>query len=88
MQQLIHVKIGLTDGVYPVRKFYTEGVFKDIYEFQENANTIAWVHKRWCTPVSAPQAASDSVPCHGLQAVDSVTTDWRTSRLIPIYRGY
>lgn len=77
MQQLIHVKIGLTDGVYPVRKFYTEGVFKDIYEFQENANTIAWVHKRWCTPVSAPQAASDSVPCHGLQAVDSVTTDWR-----------
>jgi hypothetical protein len=78
MQQLIHVKIGLTDGVYPVRKFYTEGVFKDIYEFQENANTIAWVHKRWCTPVSAPQAASDSVPCHGLQAVDSVTTDWRT----------
>lgn len=42
-QQYIHVKIGLTDGVYPVRKFYTEGVFKDIYEFQENANTIAWV---------------------------------------------
>ena len=79
MQQLIHVKIGLTDGVYPVRKFYTEGVFKDIYEFQENANTIAWVHKRWCTPVSAPQAASDSVPCHGLQAAESVstTTDWR-----------
>lgn len=78
MQQLIHVKIGLTDGVYPVRKFYTEGVFKDIYEFQENANTIAWVHKRWCTPVSAPQVTSDSVPCHGLQAVDSVTTDWRS----------
>lgn len=80
MQQLIHVKIGLTDGVYPVRKFYTEGVFKDIYEYQENANTIAWVHKRWCTPVSAPQAASDSVSCHGLQAVDSVpaTTDWRS----------
>lgn len=78
MQQLIHVKIGLTDGVYPVRKFYTEGVFKDIYEYQENANTIAWVHKRWCTPVSAPQVPSGSVPCHGLQAVDSVTTDWRT----------
>ncbi len=77
-QQFIHVKIGLTDGVYPVRKFYTEGVFKDIYEYQENANTIAWVHKRWCTPVSAPQALSGSVPCHGLQAVDSVTTDWRT----------
>lgn len=78
MQQLIHVKIGLTDGIYPVRKFYTEGVFKDIYEYQENANTIAWVHKRWCTPVSTPQALSGSVPCHGLQAVDSVTTDWRT----------
>lgn len=80
MQQLIHVKIGLTDGVYPVRKFYTEGVFKDIYEYQENANTIAWVHKRWCTPVSAPQALSGSVPCHGLQAVDSLhtTTDWRS----------
>lgn len=59
MQQLIHVKIGLTDGVYPVRKFYTEGVFKDIYEFQENANTIAWVHKRWCTPVDPQQSDTD-----------------------------
>lgn len=59
MQQLIHVKIGLTDGVYPVRKFYTEGVFKDIYEYQENANTIAWVHKRWCTPVDPQQSDTD-----------------------------
>ena len=78
MQQLIHVKIGLTDGVYPVREFITTGLMHDMYEYQLDEHTIGWVHKRWCTPVSAPQALSDSVPCHGLQAVDSATADWRS----------
>lgn len=79
MSRYIHVKIGLTDGIFPVRKFITTGLMHDMYEFQQDEHTIGWVHKRWCTPVSAPQAPSSSVPCHGLQAVDSVTTttDWR-----------
>jgi len=79
-QQFIHVKIGLTDGIYPVREFITTGLMHDMYEFQQDEHTIGWVHKRWCTPVSAPQAPSGSVPCQGLQAVDSVhaNTDWRS----------
>lgn len=77
-QQFIHVKIGLTDGIYPVRDFINSGLMHDMYEFQQDEHTIGWVHKRWCTPVSAPQAPNGSVPYHGLQAVDSVTTDWRS----------
>lgn len=77
-QQYIHVKIGLTDGIYPVREFITTGLMHDMYEFQQDEHTVGWVHKRWCTPVSAPQAPSGSVPCQGLQAVDSVTIDWRS----------
>lgn len=77
-QLFIHVKIGLTDGIYPVREFITTGLMHDMYEFQQDEHTIGWVHKHWCTPVSAPQALSGGVPCHGLQAVDSATTDWRT----------
>ena len=76
-QQYIHVKIGLTDGIYPVREFITTGLMHDMYEFQQDAHTIGWVHKQWCTPVTAPQTPSGRVPCHGLQAVDSTTTDWR-----------
>lgn len=79
-QQYIHVKIGLTDGIYPVREFITTGLMHDMYEFQQDEHTIGWVHKRWCTPASAPQTPSGRVPCHGLQAVDSNhdTTDWRS----------
>lgn len=55
----IHVRIGLTDAVYPVRQFITDGLMHDMYEFQENANTIAWVHKRWCTPVDSQQSDTD-----------------------------
>lgn len=76
-QQFIHVKIGFTDGIYPVREFITTGLMHDMYEFQQDEHTIGWVHKRWCTPASAPQTPSGTVPCHGLQAVDSTTTDWR-----------
>ena len=67
-QQYIHVKIGLTDGIYPVREFITTGLMHDMYEFQQDEHTIGWVHKRWCTPASAPQTPSGTVPCHGLQA--------------------
>lgn len=79
MSRYIHVKIGLTDGIYPVREFITTGLMHDMYEFQQDEHTIGWVHKRWCTPVCAPQAPSGSVSRYGLQAVDSVptTTDWR-----------
>ena len=78
-QQYIHVKIGLTDGIYPVREFITTGLMHDMYEFQQDAHTIGWVHKQWCTPVTAQQASNSVVPCHGLQAAESVstTTDWR-----------
>ena len=68
MSRYIHVKIGLTDGVFPVREFITTGLMHDMYEFQQDEHTIGWVHKRWCTPVCAPQAPSGSVP---------TTTDWR-----------
>lgn len=30
----IHVRIGLTDAVYPVRQFITDGLMHDMYEFQ------------------------------------------------------
>lgn len=78
-QQYIHVKIGLTDGIYPVREFITTGLMHDMYEFQQDAHTIGWVHKQWCTPVTAQQASNSVVPCHGLQVAESVstTTDWR-----------
>ena len=69
MSRYIHVKIGLTDGTFPVRKFITTGLMHDMYEYQHDEHTIGWVHKRWCTPVCAPQAPSDSVPA---------TTDWRS----------
>ena len=59
MSRYIHVKIGLTDGIFPVRKFITTGLMHDMYEFQENANTIAWVHKRWCTLVDPQQSDTD-----------------------------
>lgn len=71
MPQYIHAKIGLTDGIYPVREFITTGLMHDMHEFQQDEHTIGWGHKRWCTPVSAPQAPSNSVPCHGLQAGDA-----------------
>lgn len=69
MSRYIHVKIGLTDGIYPVREFITTGLMHDMYEFQYDEHTIGWVHKRWCTPVCAPQAPSGSVPA---------ATDWRS----------
>lgn len=85
MSRYIHVKIGLTDGIFLVRKFITTGLMHDMYEFQQDEHTIGWVHKRWCTPctadgtpIPAPQAPNGSIPCRGLQAVDSTTTDWRT----------
>ena len=68
MSRYIHVKIGLTDGTFPVRKFITTGLMHDMYEYPHDEHTIGWVHKRWCTPVCAPQAPSGSVPA---------TTDWR-----------
>lgn len=78
-QQFIHVKIGLTDGIYPVREFITTGLMHDMYEFQQDEHTIGWVHKRWCTPVSAPHAPSGSVPCTAYKPwIAHTTTDWRS----------
>lgn len=67
--QYIHVKIGLTDGIFPVRKFITTGVMHDMYEFQQDERTIGWVHKRWCTPCTA-----NGKPIAGPESQD---TDWR-----------
>ena len=80
--EYIHVKIGLVDAVYPVLEFITTGSFKDFYHFRTSPTTTAWTHKQWCTPCTADgttisAAPNGNVPCHGLQAVDSTTTDWR-----------
>lgn len=75
--EYIHVKIGLVDAVYPVLEFITTGSFKDFYHFRTSPTTTAWTHKQWCTPCTADGTPIGTVPCHGLQAVDSTTTDWR-----------
>lgn len=71
MDKYIHVKIGTIDGVYPVQALYTTGVFKDIYEYRKDANTIAWVHKRWCTPYKS----DGTLVCQ--DATPIADTDWR-----------
>lgn len=58
-QQFIHVKIGPVDGVYPVRELIPDGPMHDMYEYQKDAHTIGWVHKRWCTPVTTQQNDTD-----------------------------
>ena len=70
MSRYIHVKIGLTDGIYPVREFITTGLMHDMYEFQYDEHTIGWVHKRWCTTCTA-----DGTPIADAESLD---TDWRS----------
>ena len=67
----IHVRIGLTDAVYPVRQFITDGLMHDMYEFQANPTTIGWTHKQWCTPCLADGTSINA-------AQDDTDTDWRT----------
>ena len=67
----IHVRIGLTDAVYPVRQFITDGLMHDMYEFQINPTTIGWTHKQWCTPCLADGTSINA-------AHDDTETDWRT----------
>ena len=67
----IHVRIGLTDAVYPVRQFITDGLMHDMYEFQANPTTIGWTHKQWCTPCLADGTSINA-------AHDDTDTDWRT----------
>lgn len=67
----IHVRIGLTDAVYPVRQFITDGLMHDLYEFQVNPTTIGWTHKQWCTPCLADGTSINA-------AHDDTDTDWRT----------
>lgn len=61
MAQLIHVKIGNTDGVYPVIETYPEGdMFHDFYCFWDEAHSSKnWVHKQWCTPVETASNDTD-----------------------------
>jgi hypothetical protein len=66
----IHVRIGLTDAVYPVRQFITDGLMHDMYEFQVNPTTIGWTHKQWCTPCLADGTSINA-------AHDDTDTDWR-----------
>lgn len=66
----IHVRIGLTDAVYPVRQFITDGLMHDMYEFQVNPTTIGWTHKQWCTPCLAEGTSINA-------AHDDTDTDWR-----------
>lgn len=51
MSELIHVHIGTIDGNFPVRRLITSGSFASCYEIQQDANTIGWVHQRWCSKV-------------------------------------
>lgn len=67
----IHVRIGLTDAVYPIRQFITDGLMHDMYEFQINPTTIGWTHKQWCTPCLADGTSINA-------AHDDTDTDWRT----------
>ena len=67
----IHVRIGLTDAVYPVRQFITDGLMHDMYEFQVNPTTIGWTHKQWCNPCLADGTSINA-------AHDDTDTDWRT----------
>lgn len=66
----IHVRIGLTDTVYPIRQFITDGLMHDMYEFQVNPTTIGWTHKQWCTPCLADGTSINA-------AHDDTDTDWR-----------
>lgn len=67
--EYIHVKIGLTDAVYPVLELITTGPFNGFYHYSTSPTTTAWTHKRWCTP-----CAADGTPIADTERQD---TDWR-----------
>ena len=67
--EYIHVKIGLTDTVYPVLELITTGPFNGFYHYSTSPTTTAWTHKRWCTP-----CAADGTP---IADTESQGTDWR-----------
>lgn len=70
-QELIHVHIGPVDGDFPVRKYIEEGLMAGMVEYQKDANTIAWVHMRWCSkPVSHDEKPLTPESC-------DYGTDWR-----------
>lgn len=77
--QYIHVKIGPVDGVYPVRELIATGLMHDMYEYQKDATTIAWVHRQWCTPCTADgkPLTQDGCASGDTIAADSQDTDWR-----------
>lgn len=67
--EYIHVKIGLTDAVYPVLELITTGPFNGFYHYSTSPTTTAWTHKRWCTP-----CAADGTP---IADTESQGADWR-----------
>lgn len=69
MSRYIHVKIGLTDAVYPVLELITTGPFNGFYHYSTSPTTTAWTHKQWCTP-----CAADGTPIADTERQD---TDWR-----------
>lgn len=77
--QFIHVKIGNVDGVYPVRELIADGPMHDMYEYQKDACTIAWVHRQWCTSCLADgkPLTQDGRVSGDTIAADSQDTDWR-----------
>lgn len=67
--EYIHVKIGLTDAVYPMLELITTGPFNGFYHYSTSPTTTAWTHKRWCTP-----CAADGTP---IADTESQGADWR-----------
>ena len=64
--EYIHVKIGLTDGIFPVLELCTTGTFSGFYHYRCSPTKTAWTHRQWCTPCT-----SDGKP------LTSGDTDWR-----------
>lgn len=50
-QELIHVHIGTFIGNYPIRKRITSGPMAGMIELQQDRDTIAWVHQKWCREI-------------------------------------
>lgn len=85
--QYIHVRIGTTDAIFPVRALIATGILSGYYEYQQDSATIAWIHRRWCTPCTADgsplsaspaKAASPVAYADAVRRLPSEDTDWRS----------
>lgn len=76
--QYIHVRIGTTDAIFPVRALIATGILSGYYEYQQDSATIAWIHRRWCTPCTADgKSLTDGCVSSNTVAANPQDTDWR-----------